>query len=46
MSAPRYRCHACGATFTAWSKAERHSDAERHYRLEVIVQPDNRRRTA
>lgn len=34
---PAYRCHACAATFTAWAPAERHADAERHHRIEVIV---------
>lgn len=33
----RYRCHACGATFTAWAPAQRHSDAERHHRLDITT---------
>ena len=32
----RYRCIRCGRTFTAWAHAERHADAERHCRIEVI----------
>lgn len=35
----RWRCHACGETFTAWSKAEAHADQAGHRRLEVIVTP-------
>lgn len=33
----RYRCRACGETFTAWSRAEAHADQTGHHRLEVIV---------
>jgi hypothetical protein len=36
---PRYRCHSCGATFTAWTQCERHADAEHHHRVELILHP-------
>lgn len=35
----RYRCVRCGRTFTAWAPAERHADADRHCRIEVVVAP-------
>jgi len=35
----RYRCHTCGAVFAAWAPAERHADAERHHRMELILDP-------
>lgn len=34
---PRFRCHTCGAEFTAWAKAERHADAEHHHRVDLVV---------
>jgi hypothetical protein len=40
---PRYRCHACAATFTAWSPAERHADAEHHHRIALILEPKGAR---
>lgn len=33
---PRYRCHTCGATFTAWALAERHADTHGGARIEVL----------
>jgi transposase-like protein len=36
---PRYRCHACGATFAARALAERHADAEHHHRVEILLAP-------
>ena len=38
----RYRCHACSAFFDALAPAERHADAERHHRLEVLVISDQK----
>jgi hypothetical protein len=32
-----WRCHACGALFTAWAVAERHAHTERHVRIEVVL---------
>lgn len=32
-----YRCHFCGAPFTAWAPAQRHADTERHHRLELVI---------
>ena len=42
MSGNRYRCASCGATFAAWAPAERHADAERHHRLEVLVRTEDK----
>lgn len=42
MTAPRYRCHTCGATFAAYAPAERHADAEHHHRIDVILNPTRR----
>lgn len=39
---PRYRCRTCAATFTAWAPAERHADAERHCRIEVVIHPEQK----
>lgn len=33
----RWRCHTCGATFTAWRTAERHADTHHGARLDVVV---------
>jgi hypothetical protein len=38
-AADRYRCHACGAMFTAWATAQRHADGEHHHRVEVLLAP-------
>jgi hypothetical protein len=32
-----YRCHTCGATFTAWAPAQRHADEHHHARLELVL---------
>lgn len=44
----RYRCNACGATFTTWAPAERHADVEHHHRVELTLDPTptTRRATA
>lgn len=31
----RWRCHACGETFTARAAAERHTDETCHHRIEI-----------
>jgi hypothetical protein len=33
----KWRCRACGETFTAWARAERHADDAGHHRLEVVL---------
>jgi hypothetical protein len=33
----RFRCHDCGATFTAYAPAERHANAPGHRRIEAVI---------
>lgn len=35
----RYRCHTCGAEFTAWAAAQRHADSHGGARLELVLDP-------
>jgi rubredoxin len=32
-----WRCHYCGAEFTAWEAAQRHSHQPGHRRIELIL---------
>jgi hypothetical protein len=35
-SSLRYRCFTCGQVERYWTRAERHSDEQRHHRIEVL----------
>jgi len=39
---PRYRCHTCAATFTAYAPAERCADAHGGARIDLFLAPINR----
>jgi hypothetical protein len=33
----RFRCFACGESFTAWVRAQAHADETKHHRVEVVL---------
>jgi hypothetical protein len=38
-SRPTYRCVACGEELRSWTASERHSDAQLHHRIELVLPP-------
>jgi rubredoxin len=37
---PRWRCHNCGAIFTAWAPAQRHANTPGHRRIDTDLKGD------